>query len=100
MRPHQKRTNWLQIVASVLPSRAAMGSACGSISTKRNTIARRMRSSDGHFTRGRHQVKVVANRDHTEGINGGLGSTKFGFTPGKALGAANEQIAKLRRPWV
>ena len=33
---------------------AVMGSACESISTKRNTTARRMRSFGGHFTRGRH----------------------------------------------
>jgi hypothetical protein len=56
-----------------------------------------MRSFGAHFARGRHQVKVIAYRDHAEGITGGLGSTKFGFTPGKVLGAANEQIAKLRR---
>jgi hypothetical protein len=98
MRPYQERTNSPQAVASLLLSRAAMGPACGSTSTKRNTTAPRMRSFDGHFTCVRHQVKIIADRDHTEGITSGLGSTKFGFTPGKMQGATNGQIAKLRRP--
>lgn len=77
MRSYQKGTNSPQMVAVLLPSRATLG---------------------GHFTRGRHQVQVMADRDRAEGIANGLGRTKFGFTPGKLLGAANEQITELRRP--
>jgi len=63
MRPYQKRTHSPQIVAPLLLSEAVMGSACGSIWTKRNTTAPRMRSFGGHFTRGQHQVEEWLSRD-------------------------------------
>jgi hypothetical protein len=43
-------------------------------------------------------LAVMADRDRVEGITNGLGRKKCEFTPGKPLGAANEQTTKLRRP--
>jgi hypothetical protein len=73
MHPDQKRTNSTQIIALLLHSRAVIGSAWACTCAKGNTTSRRMSSFDGHFTRRRHQVKVIAERDHIEGITRGLG---------------------------
>jgi hypothetical protein len=83
MHPYQNKTNSPQIVALLPSSRAVIGSAWACTSTKGNTTARRMSSFDGHFTRGRHQLKVIAERDYIGGIISGLGGTKYGVFPGK-----------------
>ena len=81
MHPDQKTTNSPQIVALLL------GSAWACTCAKGNTTARRMSSFDGHFTRRRHQVKVIAERDHSEGITRGPGQHEIRSYPWIQVGA-------------